>query len=134
MSRRSCLDCIVARYLAVLILGAALSGDAITQANEPTTKPNPVQIENALPGSLDWQLTRVRSQKLRSPWIEGYCSKQSVKAGESIDISVSTDPPRPFKIEIFRTGYYGGRGARLMTTLGPFKGVAHPIPAPGEKN
>ena len=67
-------------------------------------------------------------------WIEGYCSKQSVQAGESIDIMVSTNPPRPFEIEIFRMGYYGGRGARLMTKLGPFEGKTQPTPTPGEKN
>ena len=83
-----------------------------------------LQRENEQPGSTDWQLTRVRldSSGFRSPWIEGYCSKQSVAAGESIDIMVSTDPVQDFTIEIFRTGYYGGRGARLMKTLGPFKG------------
>ncbi|WP_010582462.1 N,N-dimethylformamidase beta subunit family domain-containing protein [Schlesneria paludicola] len=93
--------------------------------------------ENAQPGATDWQLTRVRldsTHGFRTPWIEGYCSKQSVAAGDSIDIMVSTDPPRPFKIEIFRTGYYGGRGARLMTTLGPFAGIKQPTPTPGEKN
>ena len=35
-------------------------------------------------------------------------------AGESIDIMVSTNPPRKFRIEIFRMGYYGGSGARLV--------------------
>ncbi len=94
-----------------------------------------IREENAKPGALDWQLTRVRvdGNNFRSPWIEGYCSKQSVLAGETIDIMVSTDPPVPFRIEIFRTGYYGGRGARLMTMLGPFPGVAQPIPPVGEK-
>ncbi len=63
------------------------------------------------PVARDWQLTRVRADKdgFRSPWIEGYASKQSVQAGESIDIMVSTDPPRPFQVEVFRMGYYGGR-------------------------
>ena len=94
-----------------------------------------IRDENQKPGALDWQLTRVRTDKnnYRSPWIEGYCSKQSVLAGESIDIMVSTDPPVKFKIEIFRTGYYGGRGARLMTTLGPLQGTAQPIPPITEK-
>lgn len=108
---------------------------------EPAAAPsgNRTQIaqENARPGALDWQLTRVRLDKpggFRSQWIEGYCSKQSVQAGESLDIMVSTNPPRPFVIEIFRTGYYGGRGARLMQTLGPFPGKAQPVPSPGEKN
>src|SRR6185437_5003135 len=70
---------------------------------------NPITIENSNPGALDWQLTRVRvdGSGYRSNWIEGYCSKQSVLAGDSIDIMVSTNPPRPFRIEIFRMGYYG---------------------------
>jgi hypothetical protein len=71
---------------------------------------------------------------MRSPWIEGYCSRQSVQAGETIDIMVSTDPPAKFAIEIFRTGYYGGKGARLMKKLGPFQGKAQPIPKPGLKD
>ncbi|MEZ6074137.1 MAG: hypothetical protein R3C56_00250 [Pirellulaceae bacterium] len=61
----------------------------------------------------DWQLTRVRLDKvggLRNSAIEGYCSKQSVEAGEQIDFMVSTDPTQKFTIEIFRTGYYGGSG------------------------
>lgn len=100
-------------------------------------QPELIRAENAKPGSTDWQLTRVKLDSptgCRSSVIEGYCSKQSVGAGESIDILVSTNPPSPFRIEIFRTGYYGGRGARLITTLGPFEGTAQPTPAPGEKN
>lgn len=97
---------------------------------------NPIVEENKKPGATDWQLTRVRVDKdnMRSPWIEGYCSKQSVAAGETIDIMVSTNPPRRFEIEIFRTGYYGGAGARSMKRLGPFQGKAQPIPTPGEKD
>jgi hypothetical protein len=105
-------------------------------ADSPAPTADLIRAENRKPGALDWQLTRVRADKsgFRSPWIEGYCSKQSVQAGESIDILISTDPPRRFRIEIFRLGYYGGRGARLLTTLGPFEGKAQPIPAPGPKN
>lgn len=97
---------------------------------------NPIIAENKLTGATDWQLTRVRADSggFRSPWIEGYCSKQSVKTGESIDIMVSTRPVAKFKVEVFRMGYYGGRGARLMTTLGPFQGVEQPDPEVGKKN
>jgi len=98
---------------------------------------NPIQIENRKPGAADWQLTRVRldsREGMRSPFIEGYCSRQSVLAGEPLDIMVSTDPPVQFKIEIFRTGFYGGKGARLMKTLGPFQGKAQPVPKPGPKD
>lgn len=97
---------------------------------------NVIVQENKKAGSLDWQLTRVRpdSGGFRSSLIEGYCSKQSVAAGEPIDIMVSTDPPSPFKIEFFRMGYYNGRGARLVKTINELQGAAQPIPKPGKKN
>ena len=91
--------------------------------------------ENRKPGAGDWQLTRLRLDRrdgYRSPWIEGYCSHQSIEAGETLGIMVSTNPPERFRIEIFRTGYYGGRGARLMTTLGPFEGKTQPEPEVSE--
>lgn len=95
-----------------------------------------IRDENAQPGALDWQLTRVRVDKenFRSPWIEGYCSRQSVSAGETIDVMVSANPPAPFRLEIFRMGYYGGRGARLMKTIGPLDAKTQPTPQPGAKN
>src|SRR5690606_17768881 len=74
-----------------------------------------------------------RSDGCRSPAIEGYCSRQSVEAGETLQFMVSTQPAERFQIEIFRTGYYGGRGARLMTTLGPFDGEPQPVPTPDER-
>ncbi|MBL8815695.1 MAG: hypothetical protein JNL58_06670 [Planctomyces sp.] len=114
--------------------------------NEPSGKPanvtqtsliqsNLIQAENAQEGALDWQLTRVRADAggFRSVWIEGYCSRQSVKAGESIDIMVSTNPARQFRLEIFRMGYYGGRGARLMKSFDRIEGKTQPTPEPGDK-
>lgn len=96
---------------------------------------NPIVEENRKPGSTDWQLTRVRldKSKYRSPWIEGYCSHQSVQAGDTLNVMVSTNPVAKFKIEIFRTGYYGGRGARLLSTLGPFQGKIQPDPPIGPR-
>jgi hypothetical protein len=115
-------------------IGALLLPPRWARAADPA--PGLIREENARPGAADWQLTRVRPDRdgYRSPWIEGYCSRQSVAAGESIDLFVSTDPPRPFGVEIFRMGYYGGRGARLMRTLGPFEGRAQPVPEPGPKD
>lgn len=122
----------VASLVICSVLLAAVGADV----GHASGRSNPIVAENQREGSLDWQLTRVRvdGDGFRSPWIEGYCSKQSAKAGESIEIMVSTNPPQKFEIEIFRMGYYGGRGARLMTKLGPFDGVAQPDPEKGEKN
>ncbi len=96
----------------------------------------PIASENARPGATDWQLTRVRADRagFRTPWIEGYASKSSVSAGETIEFMVSTRPARSFRVEIFRMGYYGGRGARLVQTLGPIEGKEQPDPKPGAGN
>jgi len=97
---------------------------------------NVIEKENQREGARDWQLTRVRldGSQFRSPWIEGYCSKQSVAAGGSIDIMVSTAPATPFKLELFRMGYYNGRGARLMRSIESLPGKEQKTPEAGEKN
>lgn len=90
-----------------------------------------VQTENKKQGDRDWQLTRVRTDKgkgYRTSLIEGYCSHQSVEAGDTLRWMVSTNPARRFTIDVYRMGYYGGTGARLMTQLGPFSGKPQPEP------
>jgi hypothetical protein len=126
-------------FLKTSVAAGALSLGAqagTVQAAAASGNSNPTVAENQKAGSLNWQLTRVRvdSAGFRSPWIEGYCSRQSVDPGEEIDIFVSTNPARKFSLEIFRMGYYGGRGARLMQTLGPLTGMTQPTPEPGHKN
>lgn len=129
-SRRDVLKGALAASLVAGTPGADASG---SPQNASTSQ---IVAENAKPGDRDWQLTRVRLDKsggYRSPAIEGYCSKQSVAAGESISFFVSTNPPVELQIEIFRMGYYGGAGARKMTTLGPFQGATQPVPEIGSQ-
>ena len=97
---------------------------------------NRVTRENALQGATDWQLTRVRpepSDGVRCPAIEGFCTRQSVKVGDTLGICVSTAPAKAFKLEIFRTGYYGGRGARLMKTVPSLQGQQRQTPQRARK-
>jgi hypothetical protein len=110
------------------VVKGALAVPAAAQA-----KNSLIQAENLKPGG-DWQLTNVRLVKtngFRSRVIEGYCSHQSIEAGQTLAIMASSNPPGGFRIEIFRMGYYGGAGARLMTTLGPFDGKTQPDPPVG---
>jgi hypothetical protein len=121
---------------ASVALATATAGNAAEPVKANAGKPSLIARENAREGALDWQLTRVRVDQdgFRSPWIEGYCSRQSLKTGEALDICVSANPPRRFTLEIFRTGYYGGRGARKFASLGPFAARTQPTPEPGTKN
>ncbi len=98
--------------------------------------PDLVRRENLRPGTRDWLLTKTRvhaQTKYRCPWIEGYCSRTSVSAGETIAFHVSANPASEFTLAVYRLGYYGGAGGRLMTELGPFQGAPQPDPPAGPK-
>ena len=117
-------------------LAAAQVGAADVRGDVKANISNLITRENALPGATDWQLTRVRTEPadgVRCPAIEGFCTRQSVSVGETLGICVSTAPAKPFKLEIFRTGYYGGRGARLMKTIDVTQGQQLETPAQAEK-
>jgi hypothetical protein len=93
-----------------------------------------IRRENAKPGTRDWRLQNTRidpATRYRCPWIEGYCSRTSVRVGEDISFHVSTNPASPFTIEIYRMGYYGGAGGRHVASRGPFAGTAQPDPPIG---
>ena len=102
---------------------------------------NPIQIENAKPGTTDWLLTNtltdpeIAFENLtsgRSSTIEGYCSATSVRAGESLQIMVSANPASAFDLDIYRTGYYGGTGGRLVRSYQGLSSTPQPDPPIGE--
>ena len=98
-----------------------------------------IRKENAKPGTRDWLLTKTDItndepvELWRSPRIEGYCSATSVSAGDTLRIMVSTNPASKFSLEIFRTGYYGGAGARFMKRFDSLKGKTQPTPPVGKR-
>ena len=114
-------------------LSASTAAAALSAASAAPAAPGLIRTENARAGS-GFQLTRMipdGAKSHRTSRIEGYCSRQSVKAGEKLDFFISTKPASKFILEIFRTGYYGGAGARHMNTLGPFDGQTQPVPEMG---
>ena len=97
-------------------------------------RPDLIRAENERAGTTDWILANTRvapGTRFRCPWIEGYCSRTSLRGGERLAIMVSTDPPSPFVIDIYRMGWYGGKGGRHVMRLGPFQGETQPMPEVG---
>ena len=118
-----------------LLKGAAATGlSAAIGCGATARRPETIRQENEKPGTTDWLLVNTRADpktRYRCPWIEGYCSRTSVRTGERINFHVSTNPASRFSIDLYRMGYYGGRGGRHMTRLGPFKGSPQPDPEVG---
>ncbi len=92
--------------------------------------------ENMKTGTRGWMLTNTRidpATKYRCPWIEGYCSHTSIRAGEKLSIFVSTNPASSFSLDVYRMGYYGGTGARLVRTFDSIRSETQPEPPIGDK-
>ena len=111
---------------------------------------NRIQAENELPGTTDWLLTKIKKgttppryappdENYDRGWrrrkeLEGFCSQPSIRAGETLTVFVNTDPAVKFKADIYRLGYYGGKGARLMQSVGPLQGAVQPTPEDGVRS
>jgi len=95
-------------------------------ATQATQALNAIQVENSNPGTPGWDdFSSVAQQDA----ISGYGSKISVNHGDSLDLYVTTTAAS-FTIDVFRTGWYAGVGARRLASLGSFPGVHRAIPTP----
>jgi hypothetical protein len=97
---------------------------------------NPIQVENALPGTTAWNLPGDTATSIAagSTSIQGYASKISLQPGDILQLHVSTTPAAPYRVEIYRLGWYGGLGGRLITCLpscgGSEAGTTQTVPSP----
>ncbi|MCS6327282.1 MAG: hypothetical protein H8K06_09380, partial [Nitrospira sp.] len=88
----------------------------------PAHAASPITLENARPGQSDWVLTDPADHE-----VEGYASATSINRGEPLRFYIhSTDPT--VTIAIYRMGWYGGSGARLMRGGITIPGVRQPMP------
>jgi hypothetical protein len=133
-----------ARPLLVAVgLWGVTAGLAWAQSSAPApirrTAANAVVRENQRPGTTDWLVTRVEDAPAnerndryrRQRAIEGYVSRTSVRAGDTLTAFVSTSPAASYRADVYRLGYYGGKGGRLVARLGPFSGTPQPEPVEG---
>lgn len=90
--------------------------------------PNAIQRENAEPGSDAWQFRRFgdRAADDTTEQIKGYASATSADRGATVTFYVSVTPPQAYTIEIYRLGWYGGAGGRLMATIDGLQGARQP--------
>ena len=76
---------------------------------------NAVACENTKPGSpsREWAISGYGDAS-----IQGFATDISVNKGSSIGFKVDTDASS-YSISVYRLGYYGGAGARLVTNVTP---------------
>src|SRR5436305_13123822 len=115
---------------ALLILPLFIILHRQNDKHQVVIQPNPISDENQLPGTTAWELTNKASYNSNSDRfadIEGYPWAESAIAGDTLSFSVSTNSPS-FTADIYRLGWYGGTGGRLMKSIPSILGHYYPMP------
>jgi Domain of unknown function (DUF4082)/Bacterial Ig domain/Fibronectin type III domain len=74
-----------------------------------------IASENALTGNLpsEWDVSGIGD-----PSIQGFATDFSVNRGTTVQFKINTNAAA-YRVDIYRLGYYGGRGARKVATINP---------------
>jgi hypothetical protein len=86
---------------------------------------NPIVCENSKDGSppAEWDVSGAGD-----PTIQGFATDASVNVGATVQFKVDTDATS-YDLQIYRLGYYGGSGARLVDTIEPSASLPQDQPA-----
>ena len=102
--------------LAALVLGGcsgfSRSGTPFTPPAASSAAADPVQRENARPGTPGWQIPAGAGTV-----ITGYASQISLAAGQSFQLHVAAPPGSRYRVLVYRLGWYQGIGGRLITCV-----------------
>src|ERR1700738_2328374 len=101
--------------IAALVLWGPMSGGPVVRAGT-----NPIAAENlqttGVTSSAVWDINGAGD-----PTIQGFATDTSVNTGATVNFKIKTTA-LSYTIDIYRLGYYGGAGARLISQLGTFTG------------
>ncbi len=97
---------------------SAAAGECDAPANE-------IVAENCLPGTAAsvWDVSGAGDSS-----IQGFATDISVDQGQTVQFKVDTPSP-DYRLDIYRLGYYGGAGARLVATVQPSAALPQVQPA-----
>src|SRR6185436_8989714 len=96
LTRRQLISGVVGLGVTATLAGcSSVRSSSADRSSAASPRRDLVRRENEKPGTRDWLLQNTRidpKTKYRCPWIEGYCSRASVRAGNEISFFVSTNP------------------------------------------
>ena len=97
------------------------------KSHDLTNAENPIVLENKLDGDPTWEITKASNNNE----IAGYASATSINKGDAIDLFISSTSSE-YTLKVYRMGWYGGDGARLLagpiTLNGETQAVSSPDP------
>jgi hypothetical protein len=101
--------------LAVVLLAGSLVACG-GSSPPPSSRSSRIVAENRRPGTSSWRIANADYGG-----IDGFASRVSAAVGDTVALYVSTPAPT-FRIDAYRMGWYGGKGARLVWHSGSTPG------------
>ena len=122
---KACLGACLVALLGVAIAGLVAALGVTTAPAAVGAQGNPVVVENQQLGTNAWDIQSQNGLIATDSGgqIKGYASANSVNKGENIAFRVSVKPAQTYTIDVYRIGWYGGLGGRLMQHIGPLNGT-----------
>ncbi|SEN38558.1 N,N-dimethylformamidase beta subunit family domain-containing protein [Lihuaxuella thermophila] len=107
-----------------LVVGSAILTPEVVKLVEKYLTGTTPSLKSSAIGHAEGQNAGTKLWKITKPGyphLQGYASELSVEQGAPITFFVHS--VRPYRMEIYRMGYYGGLGARLMETVTGLKAM-----------
>jgi hypothetical protein len=97
----------------------------IVSAGTTITAQNAIVLENQKNGTTDWQIAGTLATNNE---IAGYGDASSVNKGQALNLKVSLAQAGKYNLDVYRLGYYGGTGGRLISSVTGLNGVTQAAP------
>ena len=118
-TRKSLWNKIVAPPMTLVLVAAGLLTLVVVEpaAAAPCDEPvvNEIACENTRPGNpaVEWDIDGAGSSS-----IQGFATDISVAQGATVDFKIDTTASS-YRLDVYRMGFYGGDGARLIASVNP---------------
>jgi hypothetical protein len=98
----------------------------IVSAGTTIAAQNAIVLENQKTGTTNWQIGGTNLANNNE--IAGYGDASSINKGQALNLKVSLAQAGKYNLDVYRLGYYGGAGGRLISSVAGLNGVTQAAP------
>jgi hypothetical protein len=110
---------VLASYINALGSSKYIASSGVTVAAH-----NAIVLENQKTGTTAWKITNLAT----NDEIAGYGDATSINKGQALNLKISLSQAGQYRLDVYRLGYYGGKGGRLITSVTDLNGVTQASP------
>lgn len=99
------------------------NSEKIVSSEVTVTAHNAIVLENQKAGTTAWKITDLATNE-----IAGYGDATSINKGQALNLKISLAQAGQYSVDVYRLGYYGGTGGRLIASVIGLDGMTQTYP------